>query len=546
MSLTESSGKRRSAHSDQESSEEDDKVETTPKRTFRQRFLRKDASRFNRYIKSTSTHGVVYIFVGKSKIRRLFWSVIVLTAAVGCLYNVVNRIVFLANQPTSTTVGVVQPEAIDFPAVTLCNLNFIKKSYLDNISENLGKFIRDVFYVQGTELECRKAMERFDHLSIPWNRSFSDLLWHGRHTVEETVLGCRFMGRECSSNDFVPTFTPSGVCYTFNSGRETRVLKTKGTGARFALTLIVNVLQSEYNAALNHDAGIRIAVHPQTEPAQPDELGIAVPPGRNAFIGVRQTNIRNRSSKRRCVDSNGTYTTSLRNGSFPYSVPACQLDCLRTNIAEKCNCVGTSSGLLNNRTHFQYGHLPNCTIKETCCQVSEIFEATSCNCLEACSKTVYTTSTSYSEFPARYAARDLAEEANLNTAAHFNLTFNASLFRENILGVNVYFETLTLEERVTDNAYDIVALLSDIGGQLGLFLGASVISVMELLTWLFDETKDRCCGVSERKLVSKLKVLVDKVAAKKCEAKTRRKGSGLRKRAESQGEDYRQFEPLQC
>ena len=141
MSLAVSSGKQLHAHRDQESSEDDEEVETVPKRTFRQRLLRRDTRRFTKYIKSTSTHGVVYIFVGKSKIRRLFWSVIILTATIGCLYNVVNRIVFLANQPTSTTVGVVQPEAVDFPAVTLCNLNLIKKSYLNGISEKLGEFI---------------------------------------------------------------------------------------------------------------------------------------------------------------------------------------------------------------------------------------------------------------------------------------------------------------------------------------------------------------------------------------------------------------------
>lgn len=526
-------------------SEEEEEVMVTHGRrqTFRQRLFERDSKRFNKYIKSTTTHGVVYVFVGKSKIRRLFWSLIVLTAAIGCLYNVANRVIFLAKHPTSTTVGVVQPQAVDFPAVTLCNLNLIKKSYLDGISTRLGEFVRKAFYAQGTDLECRRAMELFENHTLPWNQSFSELLWYGRHTADETILSCKFMGQECNSSDFLPNFTPSGICYTFNGGRGVPVLKANGMGTRFALTLIVNVLQNEYNAALYHDAGIKIAVHPQTVPPQPDELGIAVSPGKNAFISVRQTNIENRSSKRKCVDKNNTTFKD----AFPYSVPACQLDCLRADIAQKCKCLSTSTiHSTTTQYHSQFSHLRNCTIRDVCCQVSEIFDATSCNCREACSKTLYTTSTSYSAFPANYAARDLADYAAA-AMTRFNVTVNASVFHENILGVNVYFESLTVEERTTDDAYDAVALLSDIGGQLGLFLGASVISVFEFLTWLFDEAKDRCCGISERKIEHKFKSCVAKVAQGQKHKTIKKSGKGGKLRNNIGGQvenDYRKFESL--
>lgn len=35
---------------------------------------------------------------------------------------------------------------------------------------------------------------------------------------------------------------------------------------------------------------------------------------------------------------------------------------------------------------------------------------------------------------------------------------------------------------------------------MGLFLGASIISIMEFVMWLLDEMKDRCFGVSDRKI----------------------------------------------
>ena len=524
-----------------ESSEDDDEIKIkSPKRfsAFKGRLLKRDRSRFDKYIQSTTTHGVVYIFIGKSRIRRLFWLLIVLTAAVGCLYNVINRIIFLANVPESTTISVKELDKVDFPAVTLCNLNLVKKSYLDQLSVNLGKVIRGAYYTQGAESECNAALENFDVNDLPQNESFSDLIWQGRHTAEETIFNCRIMGRECNSSDFIPTLTPSGVCYTFNGGRDEPILKTNGTGTRHALSFLVSVIQHEYSVAQNHDAGIKIAVHPQSEPPQPDELGIAVAPGKNAFISVRQTNVENKSSKRRCKDASDTTSFNFLQGEFPYSVSACQIDCLRSNIVRNCNCLG--AGMAQSiSTKSKFYTLRNCTVNDICCQITEMTHTSPCDCQNACSKTLYTTSASYSEFPANYAARDLVN-------SFFNISFDAAIFKENFLSVNIYFETLTVEEQITSNAYGVVALLSDIGGQLGLFLGASVISVLEFLTWLVDETKDRCFGLSERKITSKVKSLT--AAAKgihkhKQAKQTNNKGQVIN--TANQGvDDYREFETL--
>ena len=83
---------------------------------------------------------------------------------------------------------------------------------------------------------------------------------------------------------------------------------------------------------------------------------------------------------------------------------------------------------------------------------------------------------------------DFSQERNLTLSQVSN----------NYLVVEVYFESLNVEREVTEDAYSVVALLSDIGGQLALFIGASFISVLELAMWLLDEIKDRCCGISEQ------------------------------------------------
>ena len=53
----------------------------------------------------------------------------------------------------------------------------------------------------------------------------------------------------------------------------------------------------------------------------------------------------------------------------------------------------------------------------------------------------------------------------------------------------MYFDTLNIETLTTDEAYSFIALLADIGGQVGLFLGLSVISVLQFGDWIIKTVR---------------------------------------------------------
>ncbi|KAK5981423.1 hypothetical protein GCK32_014972 [Trichostrongylus colubriformis] len=55
-------------------------------------------------------------------------------------------------------------------------------------------------------------------------------------------------------------------------------------------------------------------------------------------------------------------------------------------------------------------------------------------------------------------------------------------YQKNTLLVEIYYERMNFQVLTESPAYSLVNFVSDVGGQVGLFLGMSIISVIELLT----------------------------------------------------------------
>ena len=445
--------------------------------------LEGDNWRFRRYMKTGGIRAFRHIFLGKSKVRRFLWLLLFLAAIGGCTYAITDRVLYLVSKPTATTVSVDMGTKLSFPAVTVCNMNLIKKSYLQE------KGLLDAFFDTIENGTVDKP--------LPLNYSdfdFYDLLQEGKQ--EKFILGCEYMGQKCSET--TTTYTQLGLCYTFNSGRNnSQILTVDGTGDSHGLKLVLNISREEYLGTPYQDVGVKIAIHHQGEPGEPENTGIAVPPGRTAFIGLRQTTTTDKSSRHLCKPVDDTEDLNFLRGEN-YSVSACLLDCFFKNIAKTCNCIEAK---LWNSSAIENRSLPDCGTNKIRCLLKQYYSPPHCNlaCPIACDYTTYTTSISYSAFlpPKR--------QRNGRTV-------------DNTVVVKIYFEDLNVKRVKTVDVYGVVELLSNIGGNMGLLLGVGIITVFELLVWIGDELKDRCCRVSERKIATWLKQMWKKAT----EGKSRR------------------------
>ena len=160
-----------------------------------------------------------------------------------------------------------------------------------------------------------------------------------------------------------------------------------------------------------------------------------------------------------------------------YSLSACKRNLLLEHVARSCSCLYATTTTPNTSS---YEHLRNCTLNDSCC-IFDQYSATNSfsSCLSPCNFKLFVTSTSYSKFP---------------KLAGFTRSSN----EEDILSINVFFEDLHRVRSVTSPSYSAVQLLADIGGQLGLFIGASVISLLEIVLLFLQLWWDGAKPVAEK------------------------------------------------
>ena len=78
--------------------------------------------------------------------------------------------------------------------------------------------------------------------------------------------------------------------------------------------------------------------------------------------------------------------------------------------------------------------------------------------------------------------------------AHYLDKFNKSIsidsifLKENFLKLNDFYRQLSYEYIRQQKGYDIFALICDIGGSMGLFIGASMLTVVEVIDLLLRQT----------------------------------------------------------
>lgn len=134
-------------------------------------------------------------------------------------------------------------------------------------------------------------------------------------------------------------------------------------------------------------------------------------------------------------------------------------------------------GDLGNHPICSKYQISTCYIKE---MVRLLFEDVksdvSCDCPHPCEQTAYDVMVSTSQFPSDLFVKTLESHLNMSQKR----------IRSNLLEINLFYDKLYyLWVRQILKYERIGDVLASIGGQMGLFIGASVLTIMEFIEIIF-------------------------------------------------------------
>ncbi|XP_062994829.1 acid-sensing ion channel 2 isoform X1 [Elgaria multicarinata webbii] len=428
--------------------------------------------------------------------RRALW-LLAVGASLGLLLAwSSNRLLHWLAFPSHTTVRTEWSRQLAFPAVTLCNNNPLRfprlsKADLYYAGNWLGlllpnrtarPLLAELLRAEPERLRWFAKLADF-RLFLP-PRHFGgiseDFVDRLGHRLDDMLLSCKYRGEQCGPHNFSAVFTKYGKCYMFNSGEDGHPLLTTfkgGTGN--GLEIMLDIQQDEYlpiwgeTDETTFEAGVKVQIHSQSEPPFIQEFGFGVAPGFQTFVATQEQRL--------------TYlpppwgecrSSDFGLDFFPiYSITACRIDCETRYVVENCNC----------RMVHMPGDAPFCTPEQykECAEPALVVlgekDSNYCVCQTPCNLTRYNKELSMVKIPSKTSAKYLEKKFNKSE----------KYISENILVLDIFFEALNYETIEQKKAYEVAALLGDIGGQMGLFIGASILTILEIFDYIYELIKEK-------------------------------------------------------
>uniref|UniRef100_A0A8D0BCK1 Bile acid-sensitive ion channel n=1 Tax=Salvator merianae TaxID=96440 RepID=A0A8D0BCK1_SALMN len=425
---------------------------------------------------STSFHGMHNIVRTKSKTRKTLWMLVVLGSIALVSWQIGGRVSNYFSWPTTTSVVVQYVEKIEFPAVTFCNLNRFQTQAVANLSIifflwSIVSGVLHMFDIGSTIF----GQELTDFVQGNQNFSIKEFTRNnGFYLNKSTLLECDFFGKPCYPEDFEHVFTEYGNCFTFNHINipAKRSVSVSGRG----LSLLFDIKQEQFTDDPSFgfvDAGITFAIHSPKEPPRFDGLGIATPVGMHAHATIQQ--VKTIIQEYPWGECNPNIKLQYHG---IYSTYGCLQECKARYIQMWCSCLpfmlpGMLGIFLSLRRHLftkLLSVLDNIEVMGLCTVGTH-----NSTCPVPCEETDYPITISYSTFASDNALKFISTK----------LKKPPDYIRNNLVYIDIKYHDLNYKMTRQQKALSVSELLADVGGQLGLFCGASIITIIEIVEYLF-------------------------------------------------------------
>ncbi|KAL5007157.1 hypothetical protein ScPMuIL_015963 [Solemya velum] len=477
---------------------------------------------------TTTLHGVPRIVSSTRWYRKLIWLILVLTVVCYLIVQLTDLYKVFMKNPIKTSIRMKYQPTMSFPAVTLCNVNPIRKSKLKDFENALSNYTGesypaeiyngtmdhgDDYYdyydedfedvhseYQSEELKLMKPkpFDKWHTLQRQLIFNMSKMSWSQRdsvgHQYENLIVGCTVAGRECIGDVGVMSTSTYGNCFTL----ESPTYKTKASGPLFGISVTLNLENFEFIDDFRRGNGARLVIHQPGTMPMPDQEGITLSAGYETTISLNKIRKRRLGPPHGVCDDAKEFKTKYK---MQYTRQICQFVREKIDIHKNCLCDlrDVYLPLLYATTHL--GKATACYSNSTlndCAQTWKYMASQNpYQCANPCRETVYDQSFSGRLWPTDSYLSTLKDQVCQEQYADPNCTgndcgpcpldaFDNQTLRMNFAKVIIYYNDLNLQYIEEEPLYGTTRFLSDVGGTMGLYIGASVLSLCEVIDVVFE------------------------------------------------------------
>ncbi|ESP02939.1 hypothetical protein LOTGIDRAFT_156895 [Lottia gigantea] len=433
---------------------------------------------FLAFLEETSIHGGKHVSnSSRSILRRIIWGVFIFSSLSGLLYSSIRLGIELSKYSVKTVYKFEYKDFLEFPTLTICSacpMDISKINRTDKRVEaaiwTLSKWdLTAAPYNINETVSVEFINQVIDQMSIDMESLFLNIKWNGEDYKAADVLEVAK-----TSND--------RKCFVFN-GKNYQAVNgsfiSEVSGMEAGLEMIVDIKQTYCPGGYFDTSALQIYLHPRNDDDPPRSPKAVLSPGTASLIGLKKSQTVYLPYPYKAIGDR--YCTQEAN----YSKSNCFNECVITLVRDLCPCLPpltaaeeasvkislltedcNSQELLNSLVCYEK-HIVKLTRKA---QKSEI-----CHCPDPCTVIEYETDLSFGYFPTRADSQRLVD---------LGVVPDISYPRENFLKFNMNYNRLLEHTIEYVPEYNLETFLGTIGGHLGLFIGASVLSIIEIIELL--------------------------------------------------------------
>eukprot|EP00112_Aurelia_sp_Birch-Aquarium-sp1_P016597 Seg378.11 transcript_id=Seg378.11/GoldUCD/mRNA.D3Y31 product="Acid-sensing ion channel 1" protein_id=Seg378.11/GoldUCD/D3Y31 len=416
-------------------------------------------------------HGFGKIFTHKKVFGRVIWAIIFLSSCAFLFLQLFALLQKFARRDFVTKIEIERTQELDFPTITICDTDKVKAPVVKNFS---GK--------------C-----------LPNQAGNEDLFEYGcKLFLAGMKYACIFdSSRKCSfPDDFTPALNPS-YCYSINKNG---LFRQKGANRLYGLEMLTFKNSSEFKAVDNdgmhplrlsqEKRGLFLKVHsPSVNIGISADEAIPLVSGYYTEVVLKKTVYVRLTHP---YDTNCSSFSSVKNiFGGNYTVRNCFAACILHFMYRECGNV--LPPFWRYMPPEEYPRLQNLSKAFLCFQ--RVYDESSkleCDCPPPCYEEKYETKVTISPLIHSHFTPKLMKELRKRLNIPENVAIES--FKPHIARLSVFYESLVTEKHIEQELYDVESLLSDFGGLMGLLVGASVISLVELIWLIVTSIFNRITG----------------------------------------------------